>query len=304
MSAWTERLQGEAFGPYTNLRVIGNGSFGTVYEAHDRKQRRQVAIKVQPHPYGDSSQARYERARLAREVNMLTRVLSENASNVVNIYETWCATLNGVTHTMISMPLYHITLSRAFRRSNATWFPARLFAQLVHGTDHLHRLGVMHRDLSPANIGLDDANIVHIFDLGAATPSNGKCRTMTCTRWYRAPEMFFHGEVYNNAVDVWSIGCIVSEVLENQPLFGGTTDLLTFLEIFRANHTANVPRTISELYAIQPHALLFETDGDDRRLVLRDIERVLQINPIHRATTKEVLADINADDLEKPVLMR
>ena len=84
--------------------------------------------------------------------------------------------------------------------------------QLCIGIAHLHRHGVMHRDLKPQNLLVDKArNILKIADLGLGRAFSVPVKSYTheiVTLWYRAPEVLLGGTHYSTPVDMWSAGCI------------------------------------------------------------------------------------------------
>lgn len=106
-------------------------------------------------------------------------------------------------------------------------------AQILRGLKYMHSAGVLHRDLKPANLLLTAACDLKICDFGlaraAASGTSGaapaapelEMTTYVITRWYRAPELLLTSSHYTAAVDVWSVGCILGEMLGRRPLFRG-----------------------------------------------------------------------------------
>ncbi|KAK9509072.1 hypothetical protein O3M35_006471 [Rhynocoris fuscipes] len=100
---------------------------------------------------------------------------------------------------------------------------------LLKGVRHLHESGIMHRDLKPANLLIGSDGILRIGDFGQARPmwkEKGKVYTQqVATRWYRAPELLYGTKRYNEAIDLWAVGCIFAELIIKKPLFPGETDI-------------------------------------------------------------------------------
>jgi mitogen-activated protein kinase 1/3 len=98
-----------------------------------------------------------------------------------------------------------------------------LIYNLLLAVKYLHSTGIMHRDLKPSNILITEKCTVKLCDFGFArafevqSKPNTQVRPLSpvCfTRWYRPPEICFKKEDYNEKCDMWSIGCIASEILQ------------------------------------------------------------------------------------------
>jgi mitogen-activated protein kinase 15 len=96
----------------------------------------------------------------------------------------------------------------------------------------MHRKGVIHRDLKPSNILIDkDAN-VKIADFGLTRKSNSmldeaydNMTDYVASRWYRAPEILLGSNKYDEKADMWSVGCILAELMLGRVLFEGSSTL-------------------------------------------------------------------------------
>lgn len=102
------------------------------------------------------------------------------------------------------------------------------FRMAVEGVAHLHHQGVMHRDLKPSNMLIDWNGVLKICDFGQARayqPDSGELSYQVCTRWYRAPELLYGSTSYGTDVDIWSLGCVLAEMLQEWPLFKGENDI-------------------------------------------------------------------------------
>merc|ERR1712137_913664 len=99
--------------------------------------------------------------------------------------------------------------------------------QILKGLKYMHSANVIHRDLKPGNILVNSDCDLKICDFGLArarfSDSEWVCpmTEYVCTRWYRAPEVLCSWADYSGAIDVWSIGCILVEMLIRRPLFCG-----------------------------------------------------------------------------------
>lgn len=96
-----------------------------------------------------------------------------------------------------------------------------LMLQLLRGVEYLHSHYLVHRDIKLSNILLTDKGILKIADFGLARSFSNPPGSMTprvVTLWYRAPELLLGLEEYTPAVDLWSVGCIMGELLNHAPL--------------------------------------------------------------------------------------
>ena len=95
--------------------------------------------------------------------------------------------------------------------------------QILRGLRYVHSAHVLHRDLKPSNLLLNANCDLKICDFGLArTTSEADFMTeYVVTRWYRAPELLLNCSVYTAAIDIWSVGCIMMEILKREPLFPG-----------------------------------------------------------------------------------
>ncbi|PWZ25601.1 Cyclin-dependent kinase B2-1 [Zea mays] len=118
----------------------------------------------------------------------------------------------------------------------------KLLLQLCKGVGFVHGRGVLHRDLKPHNLLMDRKTMaLKIADLGlsrAITVPVKKYTHEILTLWYRAPEVLL-GATHYTPVDIWYVGCIFAELVTNQPLFPGDSELQQLLHIFKLLGTPN-----------------------------------------------------------------
>jgi len=101
---------------------------------------------------------------------------------------------------------------------------------------HLHASGVVHRDIKPQNLLVDATrgHCLKLCDFGsAARLGNATLVAYICSRYYRAPELIFGATNYTTAVDLWSIGCVLAEMLRGKPLFPGENGVDQLVEIVK-----------------------------------------------------------------------
>jgi len=108
----------------------------------------------------------------------------------------------------------------------------RYSKEILNGLAYMHELRIVHRDLKPENILLKSEQ-VKICDFGSSKfidETSFKNTPYVVSRYYRAPELIFASNKYNEAIDIWAVGCIIFELLTRTPLSPGDTEGLQILE--------------------------------------------------------------------------
>merc|ERR1712130_167784 len=135
--------------------------------------------------------------------------------------------------------------------------------QLLRGTAYCHQHRVLHRDLKPQNLLINQEGHLKLADFGLARAFGIPVRSYThevVTLWYRAPDVLMGSRKYSTPVDIWSVGCIFAEMSNGQPLFPGQTDADQLQKIFKTLGTPNTstwPRIV-DLPEWNPEFPVFE----------------------------------------------
>lgn len=217
-------VRGHTFlvGPrYTNLQYIGEGAYGMVVSALDTTTNTKVAIKkISPFEHQTYCQ------RTLREIKILNRLKHENIIDIRDILRPpTIETLKDVyiVQSLMETDLYKLLKTQRLSNDHICYF----LYQILRGLKYIHSANVLHRDLKPSNLLLNTTCDLKICDFGLARVADpehdhtGFLTEYVATRWYRAPEIMVNSKGYSQSIDMWSVGCILAEMVSNRPLFPG-----------------------------------------------------------------------------------
>jgi serine/threonine protein kinase/Tol biopolymer transport system component len=226
-----QSLIGAQIGPYQVLSLLGEGGMGEVYQAHDTKLGRDVAIKVLPAAFLHDAE---RLTRFHREARMLA---SLNHPNI--------ATIHGMEHSdgaqyLVMELVPGQTLADRVSDGGLKIEEALQFAvQIAEALEAAHEKGVIHRDLKPANVKVTPEGRVKVLDFGLAKAFAGdggldlsnvaKLTAMGTeegrilgTPAYMSPEQA-RGKPIDKRTDIWAFGCVFYELLTGRQAFRGET---------------------------------------------------------------------------------
>ena len=212
---------------------IGHGAFGKVLLAIVKGTGEKVAIK----------KVFQDRRYKNRELPIMLELHHPNIVELKSYYCTKAEKCNDDEFFLNCIMEYvPVTLSSLIsqNRKKHTKFDniiIKLFSyQMLKCIGYLHSLGICHRDIKPQNILIDPADYtLKLCDFGCAkhlvkTESN---IAYICSRFYRPPELVVGATKYTTQVDVWSMGCVIAELVINRPIFPGKSATEQFLEIMK-----------------------------------------------------------------------
>uniref|UniRef100_A0A8D3B0E8 non-specific serine/threonine protein kinase n=1 Tax=Scophthalmus maximus TaxID=52904 RepID=A0A8D3B0E8_SCOMX len=208
---------------YEVLEFLGRGTFGQVVKCWKRGTNEVVAVKIlKNHP----SYARQGQI----EVEILARLSNENADdhNVVRALECF----QHRSHTCLVFEMLEQNLYDFLKQNKFSPLPLKIIRpvlqQVATALKKLKSLGLIHADLKPENIMLVDPTRqpyrVKVIDFGSASHvSKAVCSTYLQSRYYRAPEIIL-GLPFCEAIDMWSLGCVIAELFLGWPLYPGALE--------------------------------------------------------------------------------
>uniref|UniRef100_A0A673ZZ42 Mitogen-activated protein kinase 15 n=1 Tax=Salmo trutta TaxID=8032 RepID=A0A673ZZ42_SALTR len=221
---------------YEIKKRLGKGAYGIVWKAVDRQTGEVVAVKK----IFDAFRNRTDAQRTFREimflqefgdhaniVKLLNVIRAQNDKDIYLVFEYMDTDLHAVIKKGNLLKDIH---------------KRYIMHQLLKATKYMHSGNVIHRDQKPSNILLDADCFVKLCDFGLARSlcqiqedaGNPALTEYVATRWYRAPEILLGSSRYTKGVDMWSIGCILGEMLLGQPLFPGTSTINQIEKIMSA----------------------------------------------------------------------
>ncbi|XP_050329089.1 protein kinase 3 isoform X3 [Bactrocera neohumeralis] len=242
----TDRVQEVS---YTDTKVIGNGSFGVVFQAKLCDTGELVAIK----------KVLQDRRFKNRELQIMRKL---EHCNIVKLLYFFYSSGEKLAEFPIDIGIFASVLKpqrdEVFLNLVLEYIPetvykvARQYAktkqtipinfirlymyQLFRSLAYIHSLGICHRDIKPQNLLLDpETAVLKLCDFGSAKQLlHGEPNvSYICSRYYRAPELIFGAINYTTKIDVWSAGCVLAELLLGQPIFPGDSGVDQLVEVIK-----------------------------------------------------------------------
>ncbi|KAL0071614.1 glycogen synthase kinase 3 [Marasmius tenuissimus] len=191
---------------YNNCKIIGNGSFGVVFQAKlvdSPKENEDIAIKKV------LQDKRFKKDEVY--LNLMLEYVPETVYRASRHY----------AKLKQPMPMLQIKL---------------YMYQLLRSLAYIHSVGICHRDIKPQNLLLNPATgVLKLCDFGSAKilVAGEPNVSYICSRYYRAPELIFGATNYTTNIDIWSTGCVMAELMLGQPLFPGESGIDQLVEIIK-----------------------------------------------------------------------
>ncbi|KAG9118960.1 regulator of ime2 [Ceratobasidium sp. 392] len=283
---------------YTNCKVIGNGSFGVVFQARQLnvpKNLEDIAIKkvLQDKRFKNRE---LQIMRLVKHPNVvdLRAFFYSNGEKKDEVYLN--LVLEYVPETVYRTSRHYVKLKQPIPNLQIKLY----MYQLLRSLAYIHSVGICHRDIKPQNLLLNPSTgVLKLCDFGSAkilVPGEPNV-SYICSRYYRAPELIFGATNYSTNIDIWSTGCVMAELMLGQPLFPGESGIDQLVEIIKVlgTPTREQIKTMNPNYMehkfpqIKPHPFskVFRprTSADSLDLVAR----LLEYTPTARLSAIEAM---------------
>ncbi|VDM61640.1 unnamed protein product [Angiostrongylus costaricensis] len=284
---------------YTDVKVIGAGSFGMVYSANLYDTNEHVAIK----------KVHQDKRFKHRELQIMRRL--EHPNIVRLMYYFYGSDNKKGEYLYLILEFFPKTVHQLIKAYAQT---GELYMfQLFRGLSFMSSLNICHRDIKPHNLLVNpDRGTLRICDFGSAKVLNKNDTNVSyiCSRYYRAPELIFGAVRYTTKIDVWSAGTVMAEVILGRPIFPGGSALQQLVEIIKIvgiptkedilamnqNHKEMDLPTVKSI----PLRKLFKGKGLSSAVNL--LNSIFRYDPSARSSAIEALAHPFFDELRNPEL--
>lgn len=295
----SEEIESHILRKYEVLQKLGKGAYGIVWKAMDKKTRDVVAIKKSFDAFQNATDAQ----RTFREIMFLQELNGhENIIRLLNVIRAANDRDIYLIFDFMETDLHAVIRANILEDIHKQY----ITYQTLKALKYMHTGQLLHRDLKPSNILLNSECLVKVADFGLARSvnsqeggSNAVLTDYVATRWYRAPEILLGSTKYSKAVDMWSMGCILGEMLAGKPIFPGTSTLNQLdriLELTGRPSAEDVESIQSNLASTMLDSLpatrkrafhdYFPSASDDALDLLR---KLLEFNPSRRMSIEQAL---------------
>ncbi|MCJ1342247.1 regulator of ime2 [Peltigera leucophlebia] len=290
---------------YTQCKIVGNGSFGVVFQTKLAPNGEDAAIK----------RVLQDKRFKNRELQIMRIVRHPNIVELKAFYYSNGERKDEVYLNLVLefVPETVYRASRFFNKMKTTMpiLEIKIYIyQLFRSLAYIHSQGICHRDIKPQNLLLDPSTgVLKLCDFGSAKilVENEPNVSYICSRYYRAPELIFGATNYTTKIDVWSTGCVMAELMLGQPLFPGESGIDQLVEIIKVlgTPTREQIRTMNPNYMehkfpqikAHPFGKVFRKASTD---AIALISALLEYTPTQRLSAIEAMCHPFFDELRDP----
>lgn len=222
----SEQIDRHVLRKYDIIQKLGRGAYGIVWKAIDKKTSETVALKK----CFDAFQNATDAQRTFREIMFLQELNGhENIVRLLNVLKAENDQDIYLICDYVESDLHAVIRANILEEIHKQY----IIYQLLKSLKYMHSGQMLHRDIKPSNILLNSDCQVKVCDFGLArsviqqhdNTQNPVLTDYVATRWYRAPEILLGSTAYTKGVDLWSVGCILGELISGKPIFPGTSTM-------------------------------------------------------------------------------
>jgi serine/threonine protein kinase len=282
---------------YEVMEKLGEGSYGIVFKAANKQSGALVAIKK----LRLDGMSEGVPATTIREITLLQELKHPFVVNLISVFSGRRRVY--LVFELLAKDLRMTIVDLARNRQTLAFSTIKRYTkQMLTALWYSHNQRVVHRDLKPGNILVsEDGRCVKVADYGLARSFEMELTTYThevVTLWYRAPELLLGERHYTPAVDVFSVGCIMVEMVNGRPAFRGDSDMSQLQKYFQVLGTPTETSWPGVSQLRGHSASLPEWKGVPIKDLSPDLdpvgldllEKMLQLNPAKRPTVAECLS--------------
>ncbi|KAI5285053.1 Mitogen-activated protein kinase [Ascosphaera aggregata] len=283
-------------------KELGQGAYGIVCAATNVESNEGCAVKKVTNVFSKKILAK----RALREIKLLQHFRGH--PNITCLYDMDIPRLENFNEVYLYEELMECDLAAIIRSGQPltdAHFQSFVY-QILCGLKYIHSANVLHRDLKPGNLLVNADCELKICDFGLARgfsvdpdENAGYMTEYVATRWYRAPEIMLSFPSYTKSIDVWSVGCILAELLGGRPFFKGRdyvdqlNQILHYLgtpseetlQRIGSPRAQEYVRNLPYMHKISFHRLFQNANPDALDL----LDKLLAFDPSSRITVEEAL---------------
>ncbi|XP_058056878.1 cyclin-dependent kinase 1 [Anopheles bellator] len=292
---------------YQKLEKIGEGTYGVVYKARNKLTGELVALKkirLETEDEGIPSTA-------IREISLLKEL---SHPNVVQLQDVVMEESKlHLVFEFLSMDLKKYMDSRPAEKLLDPELVKSYMYQITAAMLFCHKRRVLHRDLKPQNLLINQDGVIKVADFGLGRSYGIPVRHYTheiVTLWYRAPEVLLGSHRYSCPVDIWSIGCIFAEMATRKPLFQGDSEIDQLFRMFRIlrTPTEDIWPGVTSLPDYKPTFPCWTQNNLANQVSNLDsagidlLQKCLVYDPMLRISAKKILEHKYFDGFERSII--